>query len=134
MHKAIYAGLVRACHDLSEGGLAVAAAEMAFAGGFGAKIDLKSLPSPFGRGAGGEGVSGWENDPTVLLFSESNTRFICEVTPENAAAFEKAMSGIACAKIGEVIDSSTLEITLDQPILKADIAALKESWQKPLRW
>ena len=36
LHQAIYAGLVRACHDLSEGGLAVAAAEMAFAGGLGA--------------------------------------------------------------------------------------------------
>ena len=31
-------GLVRACHDLCEGGLAVAAAEMAFAGGIGADI------------------------------------------------------------------------------------------------
>ena len=41
MHQAIQAGLVRACHDLSEGGLAVAAAEMAFAGGFGADIDLQ---------------------------------------------------------------------------------------------
>jgi hypothetical protein len=74
MHQAIHAGLVRACHDLSEGGLAVAAAEMAFAGGLGAKIRLDAapllspacgrgaggegvfLPSPFGRGAGGEGV------------------------------------------------------------------------------
>ena len=36
-----------------------------------------------------------EIDPAVLLFSESNTRFICEVTPENATAFETAMSGIA---------------------------------------
>ncbi len=104
LHRAIYKGLVRSCHDLSEGGLAVAMAEMAFAGGFGAKIDLTNVPSPFGRGAGGEGVSDWDNDPTVLLFSESNTRFICEITPENAAAFEKAMSGIACAKIGEVVD------------------------------
>ena len=44
MHRAIHAGLVRACHDLSEGGLAVAAAEMAFAGGFGANIDLQAMP------------------------------------------------------------------------------------------
>ena len=34
------AGLVRACHDLSEGGLAVAVAEMAFAGGCGRSVDL----------------------------------------------------------------------------------------------
>ena len=44
LHKAIYSGLVRACHDLSEGGLAVAAAEMAFAGGLGAKISLADVP------------------------------------------------------------------------------------------
>ncbi len=42
VHRAIHGGLVRACHDLSEGGLAVAAAEMAFAGGLGAQIDAAS--------------------------------------------------------------------------------------------
>ena len=36
--------LVRACHDCSEGGIGVALAEMAFAGGLGAKIDLKKVP------------------------------------------------------------------------------------------
>ena len=46
VHAAIDAGLVRACHDLSEGGLAVAAAEMAFAGGCGASVDLaRAAPS-----------------------------------------------------------------------------------------
>ena len=44
LHKAIHAGFVRACHDLSEGGLAIAAAEMAFAGGLGAKISLTEVP------------------------------------------------------------------------------------------
>ena len=50
IHKAIHAEVVRACHDLSEGGLAVAAAEMAFAGGLGAR-DLagKSAVSPLSR-------------------------------------------------------------------------------------
>ena len=135
LHSAIYKGLVRSCHDLSEGGLAVAVAEMAFAGGLGAKIDLRSLPSPIGRGAGGEGDSGIAPEiAAILLFSESNTRFLCEITPENAATFEKAMTGIACANVGEVIDGANLEITLAQPIIRADIAALKESWQKPLRW
>ena len=56
------------CHDLSEGGLAVAAAEMAFAGGLGLELELAPLRS----------ASGLE-DPAVLLFSESNTRFLIEV-------------------------------------------------------
>ena len=125
LHRAIYKGLVRSCHDLSEGGLATAIAEMAFAGGFGAKIDLHKVHC--------------ESEQTItdlvsLLFSESNTRFLCEVTPENTAAFETAMAGISCSRIGEVVDCTTLEITLDKPIIKADIKELKESWQKPLRW
>jgi phosphoribosylformylglycinamidine synthase len=163
VHKAIYAGLVRACHDLSEGGLAVAAAEMAFAGGLGAKISLANmptLPSPFGRGAGGEGLSaggdgnllpspasgrgaGGEGGrqsasvlpAVVLLFSESNTRFLCEVRPQNAAAFESALSAIPHAQIGEVTAAGKLEIVADSAtVVSADISALKEAWQKPLRW
>ena len=43
LSKAINEGLVRACHDCSEGGLAVALAEMAFSGGFGAEIDLRKV-------------------------------------------------------------------------------------------
>ncbi len=132
LHRAIYKGLVRSCHDLSEGGLAVAIAEMAFAGGFGAKIDLTKSPLPMGEGQG-EGVSDSEK-AGILLFSESNTRFICEITPENAAEFEKAMSGIACTKIGEVVNDDMVEIILDTSLIKADLASLKEDWQKPLRW
>ena len=50
IHDAIRRGLVRSCHDLSEGGLAVALAEMAFAGGIGA--DVTKLPGePAGRDA-----------------------------------------------------------------------------------
>ena len=44
VHHAIRAGLVRACHDLSEGGLAAAVAEMAFAGGLGAHVDVVKAP------------------------------------------------------------------------------------------
>jgi phosphoribosylformylglycinamidine synthase len=148
LHKAIYTGLVRACHDLSEGGLAAAIAEMAFAGGLGAKISLQAVPSPFARGAGGEGHSlpspasgrgaggeGGRESPVVLLFSESNTRFLCEVRPENASSFEAALSGIPNARIGEVTAGGKLEILSgEDKILTADVSALKEAWQKPLRW
>ncbi|MBN2580802.1 MAG: phosphoribosylformylglycinamidine synthase subunit PurL [Pirellulales bacterium] len=129
LHKAIHAGLVRSCHDLSEGGLAVATAEMAFAGGYGAKIDLRQLsPLPSGEGQG-EGC----ND-VFLLFSESNTRFLCEVTPENAAAFEAAFAGLPLARIGEITEDSLLQIAAESPLIHADLAGMKEAWQKPLRW
>ena len=103
LHQAIHAGLVRACHDLSEGGLAVAAAEMAFAGGLGARLTLGDVPR--------------EGDlaDAVLLFAESNTRFLCEVRPERAAEFEAALAGIPHARIGEVVAGGKLEILGARP-------------------
>ena len=125
VHHAIYTGLVRACHDLSEGGLGAAAAEMAFAGGLGARISLDNMPT---------GATGCL-PASVLLFSESNSRFLCEVRKENAAAFEAALAQVPHAQIGEVTQSARLEIRSgNQPAISADIADLKEAWQSPLRW
>ena len=126
MHSAISAGLVRACHDLSEGGLAAAIAEMAFAGGLGANISLHNAPID---GPAADGLS-----DIVLLFSESNTRFLCEVRPEAAAAFESALGEVAHAKIGEVVDNGRLAMAADTLLVEADVSELKEAWQKPLRW
>jgi phosphoribosylformylglycinamidine synthase len=128
VHQAITAGLVRACHDLSEGGLAVAAAEMAFAGGLGAKISLHSVPRDL--------PAGLPQADLVLLFAESNTRFLCEVAPPNAAAFEAALQGVPLARIGEVTPGDRLEIlaTAGAKAIDGAIADLKEAWQKPLRW
>ena len=123
MHRAIEAGLVRACHDLSEGGLAVAAAEMAFAGGLGARLALERVPA--------------EPDathPAVRLFSESNTRFLCEVPPARAPHFESIFQGLPCACLGEVTEQPWLEISTQRPVVRAPLAALKEAWQRPLRW
>lgn len=133
LHGAIRAGLVQACHDLSEGGLAAAVAEMAFAGQCGARIDLarvpRELPDELPDVAG------------VILFAESNTRFLCEVSPENAEAFERALNELPVACLGEVTDTGRLEIfglpgpsgTASQRIVDLKIGALKEAWQKPLR-
>jgi phosphoribosylformylglycinamidine synthase len=122
VHEAIQASVIRACHDLSEGGLAAAAAEMAFAGGRGAKIDLDGVPHAPDAA-----------DPTVLLFSESNTRFLCEVGDE--AAFCKLLGDLPHARIGVVTDGGQLEVAHNgQSLIRGDLAALKEAWQKPLRW
>ena len=77
LHEAIQAGLVRSCHDLSEGGLAVAVAEMAFAGGVGA--DLTSLAAAGDAARRGAAVR------------ESTTRFVVEVRPDKAAAFQACL-------------------------------------------
>jgi phosphoribosylformylglycinamidine synthase len=125
LSKATEKGLVKACHDLSEGGLGVAVAEMAFAGGLGATINLKSVPlgEPMGR-------------DDFVLFSESNTRFLAEVAPESRDKFEKMMDGIKLAVIGQVTDFEILEVYgLDnRRIVAVSLHDLKEAWQRPIRW
>jgi phosphoribosylformylglycinamidine synthase len=118
-------GLVKACHDLSEGGLGVAAAEMAFAGGLGMIVHLGQVPL-------GEAIS--RDD--YVLFSESNTRLLAEVASEDKEEFESMMDGIDFAPIGKVTDKTDFEVYgLDGKIvLSASIAELKETWQRPLRW
>jgi len=118
-------GLVRACHDLSEGGLGVAVAEMAFAGGLGATIQLKSVPL-------GELI----DKDDFILFSESNARFLVEVASQNKAEFEEIMEGISLAAIGQISDSGILEIYgLDgRKVVDTAIQELKDAWQRPMCW
>jgi phosphoribosylformylglycinamidine synthase len=131
MHRATNAGLLRACHDLSEGGLAVAVAEMAFAGGLGAEINLKQVPHSFEPGALLE---------SILLFSESNTRFLCEVPPSAVEEFTELMEEIPHAAIGDVTETGRLEVvgigdtTISAPLVSINLAELKETWQAPLDW
>ena len=120
--------LVRACHDLSEGGLGVAAAEMAFAGDLGMIIQLEKVPL-------GNLTPGNTRDD-IVLFSESNTRFLVEIAPEDRHQFEEMMAEVDCATIGEVIDTKKLEVfgLSGESVLSATLSELKEAWQKPLRW
>jgi len=127
VHAAIRGGCVRACHDLSEGGLAVALAEMAFAGGLGATVQLDELPHDLGANA--------TDLAATLLFSESNTRFVCEVPADRAADFEARLQGLPCGLVGQVTSSPRLEVQWrGQTLVAAGIADLKEAWQAPLRW
>ena len=125
LNAAMEKGLVRACHDLSEGGIGVAAAEMAFAGGLGIVIHLGRVPL-------GEAM---DRDDYVL-FSESNTRFLVEVAPKDRRRFESMMAGVEFAAMGQVTDREKLEVygLNGDIVLSVAIAELKEAWQKPLRW
>lgn len=123
LYNAIQNELVASCHDCSEGGLAVAVAESAFAGGQGACIHLDRIPSC-------EPLS-----DTECLYSESPGRMIVSVDPLKAAEFEVVMRQVPCAKIGEVKEDHHLKIygTEGSVILDEDMASLKESWQQTLR-
>lgn len=125
MYHAISSGLVASCHDCSEGGLAVALAEMGFAGGLGLDIGLKALP-----------VSEDCQSVVSQLFSESNSRYVVEVEPGKAEAFKQIMSDVPSACVGLVTQDAILHITdaNNNTVVKADLATLKEAWQAPLRW
>jgi phosphoribosylformylglycinamidine synthase len=125
-HRAVMAGTVASCHDLSDGGLAVAAAETAFAGGFGLDLDLGKV---LWHGAPVE-----KND-LAILFSESASRLLITVRADKQAAFEEAMAGTGFSAIGTVTDAPLLTIRgIDGSIVvKAGLAELKTAWQAPLR-
>jgi len=118
-------GLVKACHDLSNGGLGVAIAEMAFASGLGATIRLKNVPL----------AEAIERDD-YILFSESNSRFLAEIAPDDKDNFKKTMGKSVFAQIGEVNSFSTLEVhgLKGNRVLDIPVDRLKEAWQKPLDW
>jgi phosphoribosylformylglycinamidine synthase subunit PurSL len=129
VHRAIQAGHVRACHDLSEGGLAAALAEMAFAGGMGAEISLKPLAAASDLKAA-----------APLLFSESNTRFILEVPESSAkdllASWRASFAEVAICPLGNVTATDRLTITdpAGATVIDSDLHTLKRAWKQPLAW
>lgn len=97
MYRAFYRARtwVKACHDLSEGGLGVALAEMCLASGLGAGVD----------------------EEPATLFSEGPSRLVVEVAPEEAADFEEALQGFPLRKIGAVLAKPALRVgDLELPI------------------
>lgn len=124
LSRAVEERLIYSCHDCSEGGIGVAAAEMAFSGGFGMELDLASVP----RDA--EVAS-----DDVLLFAESNSRFIVEVSRGNRTAFEERMEGVPCGCIGRTINPPIFVIKGigRETVVETQIYQLKEAWQKTFR-
>ena len=126
LHQAIMQGLVASAHDLSDGGLAVAVAESAFAGGFGATVDLSAVI--------------YHGDATrrideVLLFSESASRLLISVQPQHREAFTTLMTATGCALIGTVTHATSLSVTgcAGTVAIETSIDDLKAAWQTPLK-
>lgn len=122
LHAAIHAGTVASCHDLSEGGLAVAAAEMSLGGDLGLALDLARIPAA-------PDPAGWDADGW-RLFSESTTRFLVEVAPAQAAAFEHHLQGLPCADIGKVQATELLSVrgTAGRPVLEVPVEELRRAF------
>ena len=124
LHRAMQKGVVASCHDCSDGGMAVAMAETALAGMLGMDIDLKHVPYT-GRK---------RND--YLLFSETASRFIVTVHPENQRLFDKIMTGNVTGLIGCVTEKPFLEIRglEGKTMIRETLKALKKAWQKTLNF
>ncbi len=119
LHQAMRQGLIRACHDCSEGGVAVAAAEMALAGGLGLELRLGEIPQA-------EGLS-----DAALAFSESLGRFIVEVTDADATRFEAAMAGLPFADAGRVRQDDRVALSGrdGQPLIEVALAGVEHAWR-----
>ncbi len=115
--------LVASCHDLSDGGLAVALAETAFSGGLGADIDLRKLDA------------GTDADDVVRLFSESASRLLVTVRPEHQQPFEALFAEQSCRCIGTVTRAQVLQVIgcEGRPVIQTPVADLKAAWQATLK-
>ncbi|MBI1336654.1 MAG: phosphoribosylformylglycinamidine synthase [Phycisphaera sp.] len=119
-------GLVRSAHDCSDGGLLVAAAEMAFAGGVGLDMDLAALP-------GSESL-----DPVTACFAETPSRYLLEIAPASLDATLRILRDqrIPFGQVGTFArhDRLTLRPPDGGQLLDAKLTALRETWRKPLDW
>jgi phosphoribosylformylglycinamidine synthase II len=92
LHQAIQNGIIKSAHDLSEGGLAVAAAEMCIGGRLGMKVDIDAS----------------------ALFNEVNGCLLVEVAPANTSAFEEQFADLPFTKIGNVTSEPILKLGNEQ--------------------
>jgi phosphoribosylformylglycinamidine synthase len=127
--RAIRQGLINACHDLSDGGLAVALAEMSLAGRLGASIDLDKVPvlSPDGD----------KPDLLTLLYAESASRLLIAVPPDKAAAFDGLLLHFQeeeAACLGQVGEGPLLLTSRNSPVCVAEAEELARAFKATFDW
>ncbi|MHC5001497.1 MAG: phosphoribosylformylglycinamidine synthase subunit PurS [Planctomycetota bacterium] len=125
VHQAITGGLVASAHDCSDGGLLVAAAEMAFAGELGLSLDPGPALAPLHDGAT---IAAW--------FAESPSRYLLEIPPERLPALRDLAAdvhaGLIVEPLGTFDDSGRL--TCPARGLDVPVADLERAWRQPLDW
>jgi len=115
VHRAVRRGLVLACHDISEGGLAAAVAEMCFGGRLGAALNV---------------VPG--ESPEQFLFNETVGCFVVEI---DAGADGAEIFGVVpWVEIGTTVPEQQVAVYYkDQQLFGAELVELKDAWQKPMK-
>jgi phosphoribosylformylglycinamidine synthase len=109
--------LVLSCHDVSDGGLAVAAAEMAFGGTVGAELELPADVS----------------DIDGFLFNEAPARFVVEVAPSHKLEFEQSFDAQTVKFLGQTVKKTTFTVRLDKKtVIEDTVEKLKTIWKTSL--
>ena len=111
--------LIESCHDLSDGGFAVALAECSIGGGTGCSVDISRIPGP---------VNSME-DPRIL-FCETPSRFLVSVAPQNSDQFLQIIGDNPVAEIGRVTDKKKLQVFRnDREVFTLDCEQLAAAWK-----
>ena len=117
IHKGIKGSRILACHDISEGGLATALAEMCFGGGCGAEIDLLKIS---------------KDRFDYILFNETPGTFLAEVKDERTA--KKLFAGIPHTVIGKTVPGGRIKVSKgSKNLVSLSVKELKKAWQKPMK-
>jgi phosphoribosylformylglycinamidine synthase len=118
-YQLVRQGAVMSAHDVSEGGLAVALAEMSFSGKAGVKADLQKCPNDVGHDLGG----------MHFLFDETPGRIVFEIAPEKSHLAVAAGFPV----IGETTSDGHVTITDgDTKLIHEPVAELKAIWKDGL--
>ena len=107
VRDAIDQGLIAAAHDLSDGGLLLALAEMSLAQGIGAQIE--------------------PDGDTGFWFGEDQARYLMSVAPENADAFEALAKDLPLTRLGKTA-GHTLTFGSSLSISVAELNEIYEGW------
>ncbi|HEY9594038.1 MAG TPA: AIR synthase-related protein, partial [Spirochaetia bacterium] len=119
LHRAIRGGLVRSCHDLSDGGLWVALAESCLGGDLGARVSLDAVPLSVRCAA----------EPLRVLVCETPSRFLVSVAPRRRRAWERVMAGSPCGLVGTVTETPRVEVTAGgAPFVTVSLADIRAAW------
>lgn len=129
LHRAIRAGLAQSCHDLSEGGLAVAVAESCIGGRLGASVDIAPDIAPDITPV----FDPPKPDAAMALFSESNGRHLIEVAPADAATLEENFAGLPLSFLGTVTQAAQLVVSCNGArIFELQVDEMIAAWKGAL--
>jgi phosphoribosylformylglycinamidine (FGAM) synthase-like enzyme len=115
--QAMRRGLIRSCHDISDGGLAVTLAEMAFGAGLGFDVDLRQ--------------AGLATAPLALA-AEGGSRWVVEVAADGTAAFQGLFEENELHRLGTVSERDGRLRWAEKTLAAIDLKMLYDEWRAGL--